>query len=65
MVFGWSALQCCSSVWNSATTHCDVVKIESVQQRFTKYIGAFTYVSYLSTSQCCMLNHYKIATFEV
>lgn len=35
----------CSPVWNPHY-HCDIEKIESVQRRFTKYIGGFKHLSY-------------------
>jgi len=38
-------LEYCSSVSNPHC-HCDIVKIESVQRKFTMYIGAFSSLSY-------------------
>ena len=37
------AIEYCSSVWNPHY-HCDIVKIESVQHKFTRYIGAFSFM---------------------
>ena len=39
-VFVRPLLEYCSPVW-SPHYHCDIEKIESVQRRFTKYIGGF------------------------
>jgi len=38
-------LEYCSPVWNPHY-HCDIEKIESVQRRFTKYIGGFKNLSH-------------------
>jgi len=45
VVFVRPLLEYCSSVWNPRY-HCDVDKIESVQRRFTKYIGSLSNLSY-------------------
>jgi len=44
-VFVRPLLEYCSPVWNPHY-HCDIEKIESVQPRFTKYIGGFKNLSY-------------------
>jgi len=44
-VFVRPVLEYCSSVWNPHY-HCDIERIESVQRRFSKYIGGLSYVTY-------------------
>ena len=44
-VFVRPLLEYCSPVWNPHY-HCDIEKTESVQRRFTKYIGGFKNLLY-------------------
>ena len=46
-VFVRPLFEYCSPVWNPHH-HCDIEKIESVQRRFTKYIGGFKNLSYFT-----------------